>query len=97
MDMVFVSSNFNKMQIIGWSKSKTDFLQCCFYGFREHFSAILSWTNEVIKKTTDIVLFANMLWHTHSIPLRLTPRSRAAGKSITLYCNTFFMFAKYGK
>ena len=28
-----------------------------------------------------------MLWHTHSIPLRLTPRSRAAGKSITLYPN----------
>ncbi len=70
VDMVFISADFEKMDIISFGYFQAGMLDRLVYLFREYNPTILRRTDDVIEHTVDVVALVQVEAHAYRIPLR---------------------------
>ena len=73
MNMIFLISNLNKINLIPFTNLNTDFFQSLSYFFRYNFFPILQRKNQMIQQQSFIVTFINV--YTHFTKLCFFPKS----------------------
>lgn len=65
MNMILISANFQKMNLVSFFNLQTSFFQGLINCFAEYYSPILGWTNKMIQQYTDIMRFMYVLTCAH--------------------------------
>ena len=73
MDVVFIGTNLNEVDLKPFPDPHTHFLQRVFYFFGKYLPSVLRWTYDVVKQQRLIVSLEDMLAHPY-----ILPRSRAS-------------------
>lgn len=85
VNMVFVGSNLNKVQVIRWCKFNANFLECLFYWLCEDFPAILCRTNQMVRHTANIASFPYVFLPYPQYTIRRGPGNTSEQSSEEIY------------
>jgi len=75
MDVIFVNSNLQKMDLVSFRYLKTDIFQTLINCFAENHPAILCWTNKMVKQHRNIVRLVNVFAFAHTLKVNFSPQA----------------------
>jgi hypothetical protein len=72
MDMVFICSNLQKLNLIPLLNFQTHFFERLVYFLINHYPAILGWKHQMVEQDRNVMTFMDILTH----PCILRPKGR---------------------